>query len=107
MSRVHYPGLPSHPDHAIAMEQMTGFGGVVSFEVRLHFSRYLLIHGACQAIGCARRPLMVGEVPPAAGPLSSCSKSMPFSRVPWCVLGRPVAVIRAGGSSLGGGGLET
>ena len=35
VSRVHYPGLPSHPDHAIAMEQMTGFGGVVSFEVRL------------------------------------------------------------------------
>ncbi len=25
--RVHYPGLPSHPDHAIAQEQMRGFGG--------------------------------------------------------------------------------
>jgi len=25
--------LPSHPDHAIAREQMTGFGGVVSFEI--------------------------------------------------------------------------
>lgn len=33
VSRVHYPGLPSHPDHAIAVRQMTGFGGVVSFEV--------------------------------------------------------------------------
>ncbi|MBO9316508.1 MAG: PLP-dependent transferase, partial [Chloroflexus sp.] len=32
-SRVHYPGLPSHPDHAIARAQMRGFGGVVSFEV--------------------------------------------------------------------------
>jgi cystathionine gamma-synthase len=31
--RVFYPGLPSHPDHAIAREQMTGFGGVVSFEI--------------------------------------------------------------------------
>jgi cystathionine gamma-synthase len=31
--RVHYPGLPSHPDHAIACEQMSGFGGVVSFDV--------------------------------------------------------------------------
>ena len=30
---VHYPGLPSHPDHAIAVAQMSGFGGVVSFEV--------------------------------------------------------------------------
>lgn len=33
ISRVHYPGLPSHPDHAIAVQQMTGYGGVVSFEV--------------------------------------------------------------------------
>jgi len=31
--RVYYPGLPSHPDHAVAQEQMTGFGGVVSFEI--------------------------------------------------------------------------
>lgn len=31
--RVHYPGLASHPDHAIAAAQMSGFGGVVSFEV--------------------------------------------------------------------------
>jgi len=31
--RVHYPGLPSHPDHQIASRQMTGFGGVVSFEI--------------------------------------------------------------------------
>lgn len=33
VARVFYPGLPSHPDHAIALRQMTGFGGVVSFEV--------------------------------------------------------------------------
>ncbi len=31
--RVHYPGLPSHPDYGIARRQMTGFGGVVSFEL--------------------------------------------------------------------------
>lgn len=31
--RVYYPGLRSHPDHAVAREQMSGFGGVVSFEV--------------------------------------------------------------------------
>ncbi|XP_012441193.1 cystathionine gamma-synthase 1, chloroplastic [Gossypium raimondii] len=31
--RVYYPGLPSHPEHEIAKQQMTGFGGVVSFEV--------------------------------------------------------------------------
>ncbi len=33
VTSVHYPGLPDHPDHAIAAEQMRGFGGVVSFEV--------------------------------------------------------------------------
>jgi len=31
--RVYYPGLTSHPDHEIALRQMTGFGGVVSFEI--------------------------------------------------------------------------
>ncbi|KAG1342546.1 cystathionine gamma-synthase 1, chloroplastic [Cocos nucifera] len=33
ITRVYYPGLPSHPEHHIAKQQMTGFGGVVSFEV--------------------------------------------------------------------------
>jgi cystathionine gamma-lyase len=31
--RVYYPGLPSHPGHEIAKRQMTGFGGMVSFEL--------------------------------------------------------------------------
>lgn len=34
IERVWYPGLPSHPDHEVARRQMSGFGGVVSFEVR-------------------------------------------------------------------------
>ena len=33
IERVYYPGLASHPDHDIAAAQMSGFGGVVSFEV--------------------------------------------------------------------------
>ncbi len=33
IERVYYPGLPSHPDHQIAKAQMSGFGGVVSFQV--------------------------------------------------------------------------
>ena len=31
--RVYYPGLPQHPGHTIAARQMTGFGGMVSFEL--------------------------------------------------------------------------
>jgi len=30
---VHYPGLESHPDHAVAARQMLGYGGIVSFEL--------------------------------------------------------------------------
>lgn len=33
VSRVHYPGLPSHPGHAIAMAQQAGFGAMLSFEL--------------------------------------------------------------------------
>jgi cystathionine gamma-synthase len=34
VERVHYPGLPSHPNHAIAAKQMCGgFGGMLSFEM--------------------------------------------------------------------------
>jgi cystathionine gamma-lyase len=34
VSRVHYPGLPSHPQHAFARRQMTGgFGGMLSIEI--------------------------------------------------------------------------
>ena len=34
IEKVHYPGLPSHPDHEVAKKYMNGFGGVVSFEVK-------------------------------------------------------------------------
>jgi O-succinylhomoserine sulfhydrylase len=30
---VHYPGLPEHPQHALAQQQQDGFGGMLSFEV--------------------------------------------------------------------------
>jgi cystathionine gamma-lyase len=30
---VHYPGLPSHPQHALARRQMCGFGGLISIEL--------------------------------------------------------------------------
>ncbi len=34
VSRVYYPGLSSHPQHALAMSQQSSGGGIVSFEVR-------------------------------------------------------------------------
>ncbi|HQQ76807.1 MAG TPA: aminotransferase class I/II-fold pyridoxal phosphate-dependent enzyme [Thermoanaerobaculia bacterium] len=34
VSRVNYPGLASHPGHAVAAKQMSGFGGMLSFHVK-------------------------------------------------------------------------
>lgn len=33
VTRVYYPGLLAHPGHAVATRQMTGFGGMLSFEL--------------------------------------------------------------------------
>jgi len=34
VKRVYFPGLASHPGHDVARKQMTGFGGMVSFELK-------------------------------------------------------------------------
>jgi cystathionine beta-lyase/cystathionine gamma-synthase len=34
IERVYYPGLPSHPDHHVAAAQMSGFGGMVTIDVK-------------------------------------------------------------------------
>jgi cystathionine gamma-lyase len=34
IARVHYPGLPSHPQHALARRQMRAFGAMIAVEVR-------------------------------------------------------------------------
>jgi O-succinylhomoserine sulfhydrylase len=34
VARVYYPGLDSHPQHELARRQQSGYGGIVSFEVR-------------------------------------------------------------------------
>ncbi|MGG2952879.1 bifunctional cystathionine gamma-lyase/homocysteine desulfhydrase [Geobacillus stearothermophilus] len=33
VARVYYPGLPNHPNHELAKQQMRGFGGMISFDV--------------------------------------------------------------------------
>ena len=34
VTKVYYPGLTSHPQHELAKQQQSGFGGIVSFEVK-------------------------------------------------------------------------
>jgi cystathionine gamma-lyase len=60
--RVHYPGLASHPQHALACSQMSGFGGVMSFQVaggyqaaahlmeRLHMARQAVSLGGFESL---------------------------------------------------------
>lgn len=34
VARVHFPGLPSHPDHALAKRQLRGFGSMLAFDLK-------------------------------------------------------------------------
>ncbi len=55
--RVHYPGLDSHPQHALARRQMSGFGGMVSVELAggsraaLGFMRRLEVFTLAESLG--------------------------------------------------------
>ncbi len=55
--RVLYPGLASHPQHALARRQMDGFGGIVSVEVRgggrraVQFLRRLKVFTLAESLG--------------------------------------------------------
>ena len=57
VSRVHYPGLPTHPGHALAARQMKGFGGMISFELAgtldqaAAFLRALRIFACAESLG--------------------------------------------------------
>jgi cystathionine gamma-lyase len=57
VERVAYPGLPSHPQHALARRQMSGFGGMVTFVLRgglpaaKAFLRALRIFACAESLG--------------------------------------------------------
>ena len=48
MRRVWYPGLPSHPDYAVATRQIKGFAGVVTFEIEGDFAAAVRFTDACR-----------------------------------------------------------
>jgi cystathionine beta-lyase/cystathionine gamma-synthase len=50
VSQVYYPGRPSHPDHAVATEQMTGFGGMVCFDLGGSYERAARTYDRLQII---------------------------------------------------------
>jgi len=50
VSRVFYPGLASHPDHAIAARQMCGYGGMVTFEAAGGYEHVCRVYDRLQVI---------------------------------------------------------
>jgi cystathionine beta-lyase/cystathionine gamma-synthase len=50
VSRVYYPGLASHPDHAIARRQMSGFGGMVTFDLDGSYERAARVYDRLQVV---------------------------------------------------------
>src|SRR5437660_10665927 len=50
VSQVYYPGLPSHPDHDIAKRQMTGFGGMVCFDLDGRYERAAKLYDRLKVI---------------------------------------------------------
>ncbi|VAW84223.1 O-acetylhomoserine sulfhydrylase / O-succinylhomoserine sulfhydrylase [hydrothermal vent metagenome] len=50
VKKVYYPGLKSHPQHALAARQQTAFGGIVSFEVEGGQAEAWAVIDACQLL---------------------------------------------------------
>jgi cystathionine gamma-synthase len=56
VERVYYPGLPAHPGHDVAARQMSGFGGMVSFEatseeIALDVCRHTKLFALAESLG--------------------------------------------------------
>ncbi len=76
--RVYFPGLPGHPGHEIARRQMSGFGGMVSFELEgtaeeviafVSSRRYFALAeslGGVKALICHPATMTHASIPPEA-----------------------------------------
>ena len=53
ISKVHYPGLPTHAGHEIAKGQMSGFGGMISFELKGDLERAKRMISSCKIFSLA------------------------------------------------------
>ena len=53
ISKVHYPGLPTHAGHELAKAQMCGFGGMISFELKGDLERAKRMISSCKVFSLA------------------------------------------------------
>jgi cystathionine gamma-synthase len=90
VTEVFYPGLESHPGHAIARRQMSGFGGVLSFSLAGGFDA---VKAFLPRLRYAHRAANLGAVETIAGPPATTShvESSPAERA---AAGIPEALIR-------------
>ncbi|HEX5626015.1 MAG TPA: aminotransferase class I/II-fold pyridoxal phosphate-dependent enzyme, partial [Saprospiraceae bacterium] len=57
IGKVHYPGLPQHPEHPIALKQMKAFGAMLSFEIgnsaedAIHFANRVQLFAMAPSLG--------------------------------------------------------
>ncbi|KCZ54803.1 hypothetical protein HY29_12830 [Hyphomonas beringensis] len=58
VSVAHYPGLPSHPQHQLAQRQMSGFGGMIAFELEGGYQAGIDMMNRLQLI---RRAVSLGD----------------------------------------------
>ena len=61
VTAVHYPGIPSHAGHELARSQMTGFGGLLSFERRSGSATSGSSGTGASAVRQPRRPVIGGS----------------------------------------------
>jgi cystathionine beta-lyase/cystathionine gamma-synthase len=76
VEKVYYPGLPSHPDHELAKRQMSGFGGMVSCQLkgsaanidqivrRLKIFTFAESLGGIESLICHPASMTHGAIPP-------------------------------------------
>lgn len=53
VEKVHYPGLPTHPGHEVAKGQMSGFGGMISLELKGDLERAKRMISSCEIFSLA------------------------------------------------------
>ena len=70
VDQVNYPGLSSHPQHALAKQQMSGFGGLFSFTLKGDFDNVSRFLNRLQRVHLAAS---LGSVETLAGPPSVTS----------------------------------
>ncbi len=90
VDRVFYPGLDSHPQHAIARRQMKGFGGMLAFSVK---GGYAAVKRFLPRLRYAHRAANLGAVETIVGPPATTShvESSPEER---SAMGIPEDLVR-------------